>query len=105
MRAGQVRAPCARRRPADAAAVQGDLRGGGMSTDLAWRESALCAQTDPEAHFPEAGNSSRNAKKTCGACEVRPECLAYALSSGQRYGVWGGLGQQELRRAARRTAA
>lgn len=73
-----------------------------MSVDPKWWESALCAQTDPEAHFPEAGNSSRDAKKTCGACEVRPECLAYALSSGQRYGVWGGLGQQELRRAAAR---
>ncbi|MFF3094207.1 WhiB family transcriptional regulator [Streptomyces cyaneofuscatus] len=76
-----------------------------MSTDLAWRESALCAQTDPDAHFLEAGNSSRNAKKTCGACEVRPECLAYALSSGQRHGVWGGLDQKQLRQAARKQAA
>ena len=76
-----------------------------MSDNPKWWESALCAQTDPEAHFPEAGNSSRDAKKTCLACEVRPECLAYALSSGQRYGVWGGLGQQELRRAARKQAA
>lgn len=73
-------------------------------SDLAWREDALCAQTDPDAHFPEAGNSNRAAKRTCLACEVRTECLAYALSSGQRYGVWGGLDQKQLRRAARKQA-
>ncbi|WP_282107676.1 MULTISPECIES: WhiB family transcriptional regulator [Streptomyces] len=70
-----------------------------MIPDLSWRESALCAQTDPEAHFPDRGGSSRQAKKTCLACEVRTECLAYALSTGQRHGVWGGLGERELRRA------
>ncbi|MEV7654598.1 WhiB family transcriptional regulator [Streptomyces anulatus] len=73
-----------------------------MIPDLSWRESALCAQTDPEAHFPEAGNSNRDAKKTCRACEVQPDCLAYALNTGQRHGVWGGLGERELRKATAR---
>ncbi|MGW4834717.1 WhiB family transcriptional regulator [Streptomyces globisporus] len=73
-----------------------------MTTDLSWRESALCAQTDPEAHFPEAGNSNRAAKRTCLACDVRPECLAYALDTGQRHGVWGGLGERELRQTVAR---
>ncbi|MFC9987816.1 WhiB family transcriptional regulator [Streptomyces globisporus] len=71
-----------------------------MTTDLSWRESALCAQTYPDAHFPEVGGSARDAKKTCRACEVQPECLAYALGTGQRHGVWGGLGERELRQAA-----
>ncbi|MFH9579064.1 WhiB family transcriptional regulator [Streptomyces globisporus] len=73
-----------------------------MTTDLSWRESALCAQTYPDAHFPEVGGSARDAKKTCLACEVQPECLAYALGTGQRHGVWGGLGERELRQATAR---
>ena len=27
-----------------------------------WQERALCAQTDPEAFFPEKGGSTREAK-------------------------------------------
>ena len=27
--------------------------------ELAWQERALCAQTDPEAFFPEKGGSTR----------------------------------------------
>ncbi|WP_411095938.1 WhiB family transcriptional regulator [Streptomyces sp. 020-2-3H-GM] len=73
-----------------------------MNTDLSWQESALCAQTDPDAHFPEVGGSARAAKKTCLACDVRSECLAYALDTGQRHGVWGGLGERELRKATAR---
>ena len=33
--------------------------------ELAWQERALCAQTDPEAFFPEKGGSTREAKKVC----------------------------------------
>ena len=32
---------------------------------LGWQERALCAQTDPEAFFPEKGGSTREAKKVC----------------------------------------
>ena len=47
--------------------------------ELGWHERALCAQTDPEAFFPEKGGSTREAKRVCMACEVRAECLEYAL--------------------------
>jgi len=66
--------------------------------DEAWREDALCRQTDPEIFHPEVGGTAAPAKRTCMACEVRPECLEYAVASGQRFGIWGGVGQQELRR-------
>ena len=46
---------------------------------LGWQERALCAQTDPEAFFPEKGGSTREAKRVCLSCEVRGECLEYAL--------------------------
>jgi WhiB family redox-sensing transcriptional regulator len=67
----------------------------------AWREDALCRQTDTELFFPERGGSTQDAKDVCLACEVRTSCLNYALNTGQNFGVWGGLGEGELRRLRR----
>lgn len=71
-------------------------------TSSSWQERALCAQTDPEAFFPEKGGSTREAKKVCGACEVRAECLEYALTRNEAFGIWGGLSERQ-RRALKRT--
>ncbi len=61
---------------------------------MGWQERALCAQTDPEAFFPEKGGSTREAKKVCTGCEVRAECLEYALEHDERFGIWGGLSER-----------
>jgi len=66
--------------------------------DGGWQERALCAQTDPEAFFPEKGGSTREAKKVCLGCDVRGECLEYALANDERFGIWGGLSERERRR-------
>jgi WhiB family redox-sensing transcriptional regulator len=66
-----------------------------------WQERALCAQTDPEAFFPEKGGSTREAKRICSGCEVRAECLEYALAHDERFGIWGGLSERERRRLRR----
>ena len=66
-----------------------------------WQERALCAQTDPEAFFPEKGGSTREAKRICQGCEVRDECLEYALAHDERFGIWGGLSERERRRLKR----
>lgn len=66
-----------------------------------WQERALCAQTDPEAFFPEKGGSTREAKKICTGCEVKAECLEYALANDERFGIWGGLSERERRRIKR----
>ncbi len=88
-----------------------DLTGGpaGVPTGLSgltpedpgWQELALCAQTDPEAFFPEKGGSTREAKRVCQSCEVRQECLEYALGNDERFGIWGGLSERERRRLKR----
>lgn len=70
--------------------------------ELTWQERALCAQTDPEAFFPEKGGSTREAKKVCVSCEVRAECLEYALENDERFGIWGGLSERERRKLKRR---
>ena len=84
------------------------LRGaaaGGMTLDelfgaveQEWQDQALCAQTDPEAFFPEKGGSTREAKKVCASCDVKAECLEYALANDERFGIWGGLSERERRR-------
>ena len=70
--------------------------------ELSWQERALCAQTDPEAFFPEKGGSTRDAKKICTGCEVRGECLEYALANDERFGIWGGLSERERRKLRKR---
>ncbi|AKS35399.1 transcriptional regulator WhiB2 [Mycolicibacterium goodii] len=69
--------------------------------DDQWQERALCAQTDPEAFFPEKGGSTREAKRICQGCEVRDACLEYALAHDERFGIWGGLSERERRRLKR----
>jgi WhiB family redox-sensing transcriptional regulator len=69
---------------------------------MGWQERALCAQTDPEAFFPEKGGSTREAKRVCTGCDVRAECLEYALEHDERFGIWGGLSERERRKLKRR---
>jgi WhiB family redox-sensing transcriptional regulator len=68
---------------------------------MGWQDRALCSQTDPEAFFPEKGGSTREAKRVCRSCEVRAECLEYALENDERFGIWGGMSERERRRLKR----
>ncbi len=71
-----------------------------------WRDQAACLGRDAELWFP-IGNTSpyldqiAQAKAACAHCDVRSECLEYALDTGQHDGVWGGQTEGE-RRALRR---
>ncbi len=71
---------------------------------LSWQTDALCAQTDPEAFFPEKGGSTRDAKRICASCQVSAECLEYALQNDERFGIWGGLSERERRKLKRRAS-
>jgi WhiB family transcriptional regulator, redox-sensing transcriptional regulator len=77
-----------------------------LDPEESWRADALCAETDPEAFFPEKGGSTREAKRVCVGCAVRTECLEFALDNDERFGIWGGLSERERRRVrlARRDA-
>lgn len=68
-----------------------------------WQDWASCAETDPEAFFPEKGDSTLPAKKVCLGCCVQAECLEYSIETDQKFGVWGGLSAQERRRLRRTT--
>jgi WhiB family redox-sensing transcriptional regulator len=72
-----------------------------MTEEMSWQERALCAQTDPESFFPEKGGSTREAKRICISCDVKDDCLEYALANDERFGIWGGLSERERRRLKR----
>jgi len=74
---------------------------GGMGEAAEWMLDARCLDADPEAFFPEKGGSTREAKRICGSCAVREECLDYALANEERFGIWGGLSERERRRMRR----
>jgi WhiB family redox-sensing transcriptional regulator len=74
----------------------------GEVDESGWQERALCAQTDPEAFFPEKGGSTREAKRVCLTCDVRGECLEYALENDERFGIWGGMSERERRKLKKR---
>jgi WhiB family redox-sensing transcriptional regulator len=62
----------------------------------AWQEFAACRGAPTEMFFPEPGHSqaARNAKAICAGCEVRAECLSFALSL-PGPGIYGGLTARE----------
>lgn len=66
--------------------------------------SGKCAGVDLDLFFPKRGESAREAKEVCGGCEVREECLEYALATGQKYGIWGGMSERQRRRMRRQRA-
>jgi WhiB family redox-sensing transcriptional regulator len=68
--------------------------------DMDWRDRAACCAVDPELFFPvgstgPALDQLADAKSVCHRCPVVGDCLAWALDTGQRAGVWGGLGEAE----------
>lgn len=65
-----------------------------------WHERAACRGLDPDLFFPERGESTTAAKAICADCPVRPECLGFALTENEKFGIWGGKSERE-RRAAR----
>lgn len=72
-----------------------------------WRQQAACRGSAPRGvdadrvwghdFFPHHGQSNAAAKRVCSRCCVQEECLAFALASGERFGVWGGCSALQRR--------
>jgi WhiB family redox-sensing transcriptional regulator len=65
-----------------------------------WAERGLCARSpNPDDWFPDEGDQAAvsEVKAICARCPVRSECLAYAVSHAEPFGVWGGLTERERR--------
>lgn len=82
-----------------------------------WQLSAACRDRDPDLWFPpEATSDSGIPKKSdpplpgqviCHGCPVEAECGEWAIATGIRYGIYGGMlpGTRERRRKALMYAA
>jgi WhiB family redox-sensing transcriptional regulator len=69
-----------------------------------WQDRAACFGVDPDLFFPVSEEEAGPALTFCNTCRIREECLAWALKNGERYGVWGGLTEQQRRRLQRQVA-
>ena len=72
--------------------------------ERSWQDEANCLGVDPDLFFPERGATTKEAKSVCGRCEVKTECLEYALRHGEKFGIWGGMSERERRRIRRQRA-
>jgi WhiB family redox-sensing transcriptional regulator len=75
------------------------------SSEESWRAFAACRNADPSIFFPSSDLFSNRAKLICSTCPVKEQCLAWAVATSQRDGIWGGKTPKERRRIARTAAS
>jgi WhiB family redox-sensing transcriptional regulator len=78
-----------------------DLREALVVGDLSWQDGANCKGANADLFFPERGASTRAAKAICRECGVRAACLEFAITTGEKFGIWGGMSERERRRVRR----
>lgn len=70
--------------------------------DTIWMSQGNCADTPPSTFFPSDGVGVEVARRICGTCPVKDQCLEHALESRIDHGVWGGCSERERRRILKR---
>lgn len=93
---GPVPGPASCRRPGARIAAPHAAR----SSPPGWMSRGACRDEDPELFFPIGATGlalvqAALAKAVCGRCPVQPNCLSYALVTGQNDGIWGGTTTEE----------
>lgn len=78
-----------------------------LHADKRWRARAACRLCPPELFFPSGSTGialerMERAKQVCEACEVRAECLRFAIETRQEFGIWGGTDEKERARLRRK---
>ena len=70
--------------------------------DWDWQMRASCRGQDTATFYhpenergPSRARRERQAKQICSGCPVVDNCLRWALSAREPYGVWGGLSVEE----------
>lgn len=89
----------------------GSVAAGGLSlaqdldAEISWDQEARCRTRDPALFFgpnrfePKRERLAREAeaKAVCRTCPCIRQCREYAVTIGELYGVWGGLGETDRR--------
>ena len=81
--------------------------------DRTWQPVASCSGSHSHLFFPpnvterkeERERREIRAKSVCNICPVGTECLAYAMTIREPYGIWGGLTETERRQQKARFSA
>ena len=85
--------------PAHSLEIGPRIVAGAVAPVTSWQDHANCSGVDQDLFFPQRGASTRKAKAICAACEVKAECLEFAITQGERIiGIWGGLSERERRK-------
>lgn len=69
--------------------------------DLEWKNDGACVRESVDLFYGDGHDgvktqaTNRDAKKVCARCPVEDRCLEWALLTGERWGVWGGLTARE----------
>ncbi|MBF84127.1 MAG: WhiB family transcriptional regulator [Acidobacteria bacterium] len=68
-----------------------------------WIKDAQCRGLSASIFYADekVRGSARMAKLICGVCQVRADCLDYALDAPMDFGVWGGFTWHERLRMRR----
>jgi WhiB family redox-sensing transcriptional regulator len=71
-----------------------------------WRAAGACVTTDPDLFFPisargAGAQQADRAVRICAGCQVRRQCLEFAMRTGEKEGIWGGTTPEERVRALR----
>ena len=71
-----------------------------------WRAVGACLGTDPDLFFPVAVGAAASTQVTralriCDGCQVRQQCLEFAVRTGESHGIWGGTTPDDRVRARR----
>lgn len=71
-----------------------------------WQEKAYCKPPNDghQPYFPGRGDmtSIKNLiQQTCNQCEVKQQCLDYAIQNDIRHGIWGGTSERQRRNLRR----
>ena len=75
-----------------------------------WRDKASCRTVDPDLFFPVGTTGIalvqiEHAKNVCNNCDVKTQCLDFALETNQESGVWGGTSEEERRKLRKQWVA
>ena len=64
---------------------------------LPWADRAACKGMNPNLFRPGRGGDTITPKAICARCPVQQDCLEFSVSTNQRVGIWGGLGERARR--------
>lgn len=74
-------------------------------TNSDWWEQAACLGLDTSLFFPARGEATAEAETVCASCQVRDDCLWFALGDNgrraEKFGIWGGSSERQRRRLRR----